>query len=94
MFYYSKKMLEYIKKLYAWIMLIKTHRQKTLILDGKTTDKSVGFIIHLTHVEKRKNLSIPIEDLFHNKKLLNKFNVDDIIEIGRLYARYKFTKDK
>ena len=52
------------------------------------------FIIHLTHFEKRKNLSIPIEDLFHNKKLLNKFNVDDIIEIGRLYARYKFTKDK
>ena len=85
-------MLEYIQKLYAWISLIRIHRKITLILDGKTTDKSVGFIMHLTHIKKRKNLSIPIEDLFHNKKLLNKFNIDDIIEIGRVYARYKFTK--
>ena len=80
MFYYCTKILKYIQKLHAWILLI--NRQ------SKTTDVSVGFIIHLTHVEKKENLSIPIEDLFYNKKLLNKFNIDDIIEIGRIYARY------
>ncbi|MBP9742508.1 MAG: hypothetical protein KBD37_04025 [Burkholderiales bacterium] len=88
-------MLEFLRKIYAWLMLvINHHRRVNFRIIDKTRENSAGYIIHFIYIEKNKIIAKSVEELFVDKLLLKQFDTDDVIEIGRLYAKYKFSQNQ
>lgn len=88
-------MLDFLRKIYAWLMfVIDYNRRITFRIVDKTRDNNSGYIIHFMYIEKNKIIAKSVEELFVDKLLLKQFDIDDVIEIGRLYAKYQFSQNQ
>ena len=96
MFYCSKQInfifekLIFLKKIRAWLkLLLKTHYYSSYIIKSHKKIKNDYVIIFLDKT-LGKEFSIEVTQLFNNARLMNKFDKDDVLEIGKLYANSVF----
>src|ERR1700693_3934558 len=88
-------MLRFKYHVKMWLSLLAKHFQKTtFVIKEVISDHENGSIIHFEHVEEKKTFAKPVAELFNTLSLLKHFDNMDIVEIGKLYAKDQFYKNK
>ena len=85
------KFIKYLSISCKWmVLLLKKQATAKYMILSVSKDKQFGYNIQIIDTNSHKEFFIPLDNIIKDRKLLNKFDNSDVLEIGHLYAKAKF----